>query len=164
MKISLITASLLLVGNLYASAPKQLSATQEGIIAITLLDTVLTKNLNEKLRQKNNDTSTMQICTAEADRTMQQMNSEVENHVKMIITSLDSNNDSTNVSIMKKYQRDIKKKTAGAMIMTTVKVGDTTRVYKPLIVDNTWLACHDDKSAVKLGDFKGVLISEITKH
>jgi hypothetical protein len=70
----------------------------------------------------------------------------------------------SDLDIMKIYAQDIKKNSAGAMIMSSVKVANTTRVYKPVVIDSEWLNCHDDKSAVKLGDFKGVLISEISTH
>ena len=164
MKLSLFTASLLLANSLYASQAHQLTTTQEGVIAIKLLDTVLKTNLKRVVQEESNTTSTMQRCIDIADQTMQKMNNEVPKNIKMSIASLDSSKDATDIKMMKKYQNDIKKKTEGALLLTRVKVGDTTRVYKPLVIDEAWLSCHDDKTDVKLGDFKGVLISEISAH
>jgi len=164
MKLSLLTATLILTGSLYASSTHKVSATQEGVIAIKLLNTVLKTNLQNKLQEDNNGTSSMQVCITEADRTMQQMNNEVPNHVKMSIASPDASLNASDLALVKKYQKDIKNKTAGSMMSTRVKVGDKTRIYKPMVVDATWLACHDDKSEVALGDFKGVIIAEISNH
>lgn len=166
MKLSLLTTSLILTGSLYASNGHQISETQEGVHAVKLFHTTLQTNLKQKLQVDHNGTSAMEVCTTEADKTMKEINNQLEAHVKIRITSLELNNTSnpTDLIIMKKYQADIKKKTAGAMIITTAKVKGTTRIYKPLVIDNVWLECHDDKSTVKIGDFKGVIVSEVSKH
>ena len=165
MKLSLLTTSLLLTGTLFASNTHPMSATQEGVHAVKLFDTTLKTNLQQKIQGESNTTISMETCTTEADRTMLAINNELPAHVKISIASLDTNNTSptTDLEIMKKYKKDIKNQTAAAMMITTAKVGDTTRVYKPLVIDSVWLECHTDKSAVKLGDFKGVIISEVTK-
>jgi len=169
MKISLLTATLLLTGSLYASNTHKVSATQEGLVAVQLLDAALKDKLSEKvqeakMQENTQGLSTMAVCIAAADGIMKKMNSELPTYVKMSIASLDTDkkNNPVDLNIMKKYKKDIKKKTEGAMLISTAKVGDSTRVYKPVVVDNVWLNCHDDKSEVKLGDFKGVLISEIS--
>ena len=166
MKLSLLTATLLLTGSLYASEAHKLSPTKEGLIAVKLFDTALTLTLGEKLKEENSTMSKMQMCTSAADATMQKMNSELPVHVKMSIASLDASStlSDTDVEIMKRYQRDIKKKTAGAMMISTAKVGDSTRVYKPLLVDYLWLQCYENPDSVKVGDFKGVIISEVSAH
>ena len=166
MKFTLFTAALLLTGSLYASDTHKLSATKEGLIAVKLFDTALTITLAHQLKEQNDAMTKIQNCTTAADATMQQMNSELPTYVKMSIASLEGNNtvDATNAKIMKKYQADIQAKTAGAMMISTAKVGDVTRVYKPLLVDDLWVQCYEDQSTVKVGDFKGVIISEVSKH
>lgn len=171
MKLSLLTAALLLTGSLYASNAHKISPTQEGLVAVQLLDVALKDKLTEKVQetkmQENaQGMSTMGICISAADAIMKKMNSELPDYVKMSISTLDGEKSAnkTDLEVMKKYDKDIKKKTAGAMIMSSVKVGNTTRVYKPVVIDSVWLNCHDDKSEVKLGDFKGVLISEVSHH
>jgi len=163
---TLLAATLLLTGSLNASSTHKVSATQEGVIAVKLFDTALKTNLTQKLQVENKNVTVIEICITEADRTMKQMNSELPTYVTMSIASLDANKTlhATDVQIMKKYEKDIKSKTAAAMMITTAKVGNTTRVYKPLIIDNIWLKCHGNTSEVKLGDFKGVIISEVSKH
>lgn len=165
MKVSLITATLLLTGSLYALNTNKLSATQEGVIAVKLFDTVLKASLTKQLQVENNTTA-IEACITAADKTMEKMNNELPAYVKMSLGSLDAKKTShaTDLEIMRKYQKDIKNKTGGSMIITTAKVGDTTRVYKPLVIDKVWLQCHDDKTDVNLGDFKGVIISEISKR
>ena len=166
MKLSLLTMSLILTASLSASNTPHMSETQEGVHAVKLFHTTLQTNLQQKLQADHNGTSSMEVCTTEADRTMQEINSQLPAHVKIRIASLDLNNTTnpTDLTIMKKYQEDIKKKTAGAMIITTAKIEGTTHVFKPLVIDNTWLECHDDKSTVEIGDFKGVIVSEVSKH
>jgi len=166
MKLSLLSVALLLTGSLYATQEHKLSPTKEGLIAVKLFDTALTLSLGEKLKETNSTMTKLQMCTSAADATMKKMNSELPEHVKMSIASLDASStlSDTDVKIMKKYQNDIKKKTAGAMIISTAKVGDTTRVYKPLLVDYLWLKCYEDQDSVKVGDFKGVIISEVSAH
>ena len=166
MKLSLFTAALLLTGSLYASDTHKISATKEGLAAVNLLDTALILALGQKQNEENSTMPDMQMCTAVADATMQKMNNELPKHVKMSIASLDASSSlsDTDIKIMKKYKNDIKKKTAGAMMVTTAKVGNTTRVYKPLLVDYLWLKCYEDPSSVKVGEFKGVIISEVSSH
>ena len=165
MKLSLLTTSLLLTGALFASNTHQMSATQEGVHAVKLFDTTLTTNLQKITKGDSNSTISMNTCTTEADRTMLAVNNELPTHIKISIASLDSNSTShaTDLEIMKKYKQDIKNKTAAAMMITTAKVGETTRVYKPLVIDSVWVECLDANSTVKLGEFKGVIISEVSK-
>jgi len=169
LKLSLLTAALLLTGSLYASNAHKISATQEGLVAVQLLDVALKDKLTEKVQetkmQENaQGMSTMDICITAANGIMKKMNSELPAYVKMSISTLDGGDvtNKTDLEVMNKYAKDIKEKTAGAMLMSSAKVGNTTRVYKPVVIDSEWLNCHDDKSEVKLGDFKGVLISEIS--
>ena len=163
MKLSLFTASLLLTGTLFATSAHHKSATQEGIYAVNTLDTALNMNLTKKLENENNATTVAQVCLAEADRTMEEVKAHLPENVKLTIASLDANSgDATDLRIISKYQQDIKAKTGGAMMMTTAKVNGATRVYKPLVIDSVWMKCNDGLTEVKEGDFKGVIISEVT--
>ena len=114
MKLSLFTASLLLAGSLYAST-HHMSVTQEGVHAVKLLDRTLQENLTQKLKEDNNGTASIDVCITEADRTMKEVQeTRLPPHVKISIASLDSENaklDATDLKIMKKYQKDIQKKT-----------------------------------------------------
>ena len=167
MKLSLFTTSLILTGSLYASNAHHMSQTQEGVHAVKLLDKTLQTNLINKLKEDNNSTTTMEVCITEANKTMKEVKEKLPAHVKMSLASLDTTETqphATDLEIMTKYQKDIKKKTDGAMMITTAKVGNILRVYKPLVINTVWLQCHDDNSTVKVGDFKGVIISEVSKH
>lgn len=168
---SLLVATLLLTGSLFASDAHKITASQEGLVAVHLLDAALKDSLTEKIKEfkMQEDTqgvSTMSICIAAADSIMKKMNKEIPSYVKMSIASLDSGKtvDTTDLEIMKRYQKDIQNKTDVAMMLSSAKVKDATRVYKPIVVDDVWLSCHDNKYTVKLGDFKGVLISEVSQY
>ncbi len=163
-KLSLVATTLLLTGTLFASQAHKLSPTQKGILTINFFNTVLKAELKKVISKDHNGTSTMLLCISEADRVMHKINSESPSNVKIRLASPDAQTDPIDTKIIQKYQQDIQAKKAAAMIATKIEVGNTTRVYKPFLIDETWLACHDDKSEVKLGEFKGVVISEVSTH
>ena len=108
----------------------------------------------------------LKMCTSAADATMKKINSELPSYIKMSIAPLDTNKTllNTDMKIIQRYKQDIKKKTAGALIISTAKVGEATRVYKPILVDHLWLKCYENQDSVKVGDFKGVIISEVSAY
>ena len=187
MKISLFTASLLLTGSLYASETHHVSATKEGLHAIKLLGTTLKTQLKAKFQEDSNGTTAITFCSTQAQALTQQINEQLPSHVKVRRTSLLLRNpanqsDATDIKIMKQYQSRINKKSSIAMLSVTATVGETTRVYKPLVVGAVCLKCHgenvspaiaktiqatyptDKAIGMKLGDFRGVIVAEINKH
>jgi len=187
MKLSLITASLILTGSLYASSTHHVSATQEGMHAIKLLGKTLKTQLKSKFQEDSNGTTAITFCSTQAQAITQQVNEQLPSHVKVRRTSLALRNpanqaDATDIKIMKKYEEGIKHLSKGAMMPTRVIVGDTTRIYKPLVVAPVCLKCHgenvsptiaktiqatyptDKAIGMKLGDFRGVIVAEVTKH
>ena len=187
MKISLFTASLLLTGSLYASETHHVSLTQEGMHAIKLLGKTLKTQLKTKFQEDSNGTTAITFCSTEAQNITQQVNEQLPSHVKVRRTSLLLRNpanqaDATDIKIMKQYQNRINKKSSIAMLPITAKVGETNRVYKPLVVGAVCLKCHgenvspaiaktiqttyptDQAIGMKLGDFRGVMVAEVKKH
>jgi hypothetical protein len=187
MKLSLFTASLLLTGSLYGSGTHHVSSTQEGMHAIKLLGKTLKTQLKAKFQEDSNGTTAITFCTAQAQVLTQQVNEQLPSHVKVRRTSLLLRNpanqaDATDIKIMKQYQSRISKKSSIAMLPITAKVGKVTRVYKPLVVGAVCLKCHgenvspaiaktiqasyptDKAIGMKLGDFRGVIVAEVTKH
>ena len=186
MKLSLFTVSLLLTGSLYASQ-MHMSATQEGMHAIKLLGKTLKTQLKEKLQLDTNAAEAITFCSTQAQAITQQVNDTLPSHVKVRRTSLDLRNpanhaDETDISIMNKYKTAIKKQSSAAMMPTRVIVGETTRIYKPLLVGAVCLKCHgknvseavnstvqvtyptDKAMGMLLGDFRGVMVAEIEQH
>ncbi len=186
MKLSLFTASLLLTGSLYASGTHHVSATKEGIDAIKLLGKTLKTNLKAKLQEDSNGTAAITFCTAEAQNITAQVNEKLPSNVKVRRTSLNLRNlankpDATDMRIMQKYQEAIKKHSASATLMTTVKEDEAIRVYKPLVVGGICLKCHgeniapniasaiqaayseDNATGLKAGELRGVIVAEVKK-
>lgn len=187
MKLSLFTASLLLAGSLYASehhAATSLSPTQEGMNYVKLLGKTLKTQLKEKLQLDSNGTAAITFCMNEAQNITKEVNEKLPDYAKVRRTSLNLRNqdnkpDETDIKVMKNYQRAIKKKESTAMIMQKVMVGDTIRIYKPLVAGGVCLKCHgenispeiasaiqasypeDNASNMKEGDFRGVIVAEI---
>ena len=187
MKLSLFTASLLLTGCLYGSEAHQLTATQEGMQAIQLLGKTLKTQLKEKLQLDSNGTAAITFCSTQAQNITYQVNETLPVHVKVRRTSLDLRNpanqaDATDIKIMDQYKTAIKKQSKAAMMPTRVTVGESTRIYKPLVVGAVCLKCHGDNVSpaiaskiqasyptdkaigMKLGDFRGVMVAEVAKH
>jgi len=187
MKLSLLTASLLLTGSIYASGTPHVSATKEGIHAIKLLGKTLKTQLKAKFKADSNGTLAVQFCSTEAQSITEEVNKQLSSHIKVRRTSLDLRNpankaDATDIKIMKKYNADIKMLSKGAMMPTRVMVGETTRIYKPLVVGAVCLKCHgenispaiaktiqatyptDKAIGLKLGAFRGVIVAEVAKH
>lgn len=187
MKLSLFTASLLLAGSLYASGEHHLTTTQEGMQAIKLLGKTLKTQLKEKLQLDSNGTAAINFCSTQAQALTQQVNDTLAaKHIKVRRTSLALRNpanqaDATDIKIMKQFKSRIEHKSSIAMLPVTVKMEETTRVYKPLVVGAVCLKCHGENIApsiaqtieatyptdkavgMKLGDFRGVIVAEVAK-
>lgn len=186
MKLTLFTATLLLTGGLYASQTSHKTATQEGMQAIQLLGKTLKTQLKEKLHLDSNGTAAITFCSTQAQNITQQVNDILPPHVKVRRTSLDLRSpaniaDATDINMMNRYKTTLEKHPKAVMIPTRVRVGETTRIYKPLLVGAVCLQCHgenispaiatmikerypaDRAIGMKLGDFRGVIVAEVAK-
>ncbi len=183
MKLSLLTTTLLLTGTLYASQ-HTVSPVQEGKQAIKLLGKTLKSQLKEKLQLDPTGASAIAFCTAEAQSLTKAVNEKLPSHIKVRRTSLHLRNagnaaDQTDVKVMYAFKEAIKNKSETALVMKKVKVGDTIRLYKPLVAGKACLKCHgeniapeiataikaaypnDNATGLKLGDFRGVIVAEV---
>lgn len=187
MRLPLFTASLLLIGSLYASAAHHNNAKKEGLQAIKLLGQTLKTQLKEKLQLDSNGTAAIAFCTAQAQAITQEVNTQLPEHVKVRRTSLQLRNpankpDAIDLQVMNNYKKAYDKKSASAGLITKVERKDFVRVYKPLVVGAVCLKCHgenispviaeqikaayptDAATGMKLGDFRGVMVAEVKKH
>ena len=187
MKLSLLTASLLLSSTLYASQMHGTSAKSEGLQAIKLLGSTLKTQLKEKLQQDSNGTATITFCTSEAQAITQKVNAELPSHIKVRRTSLQLRSpanqaDDLDIKIMENYKKSFEKKSAAASMITVVERKKFTRVYKPLAVGTVCMKCHgtnvspliaekiqaaypkDAAIGMQEGDFRGVIVAEVKKQ
>jgi len=183
LKTTLLCTSLLLSTTLYASQ----SPRQEGTQAIKLLGKTLKMALIEKMHLDDSGTAAMTFCISQAQTLTDEVNAKLPTHVKVRRTSLKLRSkanqpDETDKRVMQAYKKSVEEKKSSALMMKEVKVGEVTRVYKPLLVGQACLKCHgeallptlssalqsaypeDNASNMKLGDFRGVIVSEVSSH
>lgn len=187
MKLSLLTASLLLTSALFATPEHHTTAKQEGMQAIKLLGKTLKTQLKAKLQLDSNGTAAIAFCTTEAQKITQEVNTQLPSHVKVRRTSLQLRNpanqaDALDMQVMNNYKRAFEKKSISATLITKVEREGFVRVYKPLAVGAVCLKCHgenisplvaeqikaaypeDAATGMKLGNFRGVIVAEVAKH
>jgi len=183
--ISLITLVSLLANNILAD---EISIKQEGVKYIKMLGKELKTNLIAKMKEDPTALSAMGFCTGKAEEITKDLNSKLPKGVNVRRTALKTRSvknapDVTDLEVMTSYERKaIDKQLNPKDIVVTGKDG-VYRVYKPLIINKVCLKCHGDinslstdiKSVIdknypkdmatgfKLGDFRGVIVSEIKK-
>ncbi|UPT78541.1 DUF3365 domain-containing protein [Sulfurovum sp. XGS-02] len=186
MKLQLVMASLLCTASIYAS-PTHLNETQEGIKYIKMLGGSLKSQLKAQLQADPSGFSAIGFCTAKAQLITNEVNAQLPDHAKVRRTSLRTRNsinkpDIKDIEVMKEIEDSIKNKTATATMIRKVNTKETTRYYKPLIVEAACLKCHgenispeiqaliqesypdENASHYTLGAFRGVIVSEIKKR
>ncbi|NOR55441.1 MAG: DUF3365 domain-containing protein [Sulfurovum sp.] len=165
----------------------ELSPRQEGTQAIKLLGKTLKSSLIEKMHLDATGTAAMTFCISQAQTLTAEVNTKLPSHVEVRRTSLQirnmSNNpDETDIQVMQTFKKAVEEKKSSASMMREVKVGEVTRIYKPLLVGKACLKCHgenispvlnttlnaaypeDNATGLTLGDFRGVIVAEVAKH
>lgn len=188
-RIVIIGTTLCFSSLLWASQAhsSELSPRQEGTHAIKLLGKTLKTALMEKMHLDDNGTAAMTFCISQAQTLTQEVNAKLPSHVKVRRTSLQIRSkankpDETDIRMMQIFKKAVEEKKSAATMMTAIKVGEVTRVYKPILVGKACLKCHgenlsstvstalnaaypeDNATGLKLGDFRGVIVAEVAKH
>jgi len=187
LKHILITTTLCFSSLLWASQVETQTPRQEGAQAIQLLGKTLKTALMETMHLDANGTAAMTFCISQAQSLTEEVNAKLPSHVKVRRTSLKIRNkvnapDATDIAVMQTYKKAVEAKKSSATMMREVKVGEVTRVYKPMLVGQACLKCHgeilsptlsttlqaaypeDNATGLHLGDFRGVIVSEVSKH
>ena len=188
MKKSLILISLAAALSLSAaeqSAPDQKAVAMEGVKYIKMLGKELKGNLVKYLKQDPTGLQAAYFCAKSADELTRKVNAKFPGNVKVRRTALkyrnpDNKPDATDVKVMEEMEAAIK---AGNFKKkpVVVKVGNTERVYLPLIAQKACLKCHgpvdkinpkvretiakhypnDKATGFHEGDLRGVIVAEI---
>ena len=186
MKLStFILGSALLGTSLWAQTS---NAKEEGIHAIKMLGSTLKSELKAKLKEDPTGIAAAGFCKGSAGTITKEINAKLPGYVSVRRTALKTRNpnnkaDTTDINVMQAYNKAIQDKTFDPKTaIKVIKEGDTTRVYKPLLVKGACLKCHgteispqiselihaaypDDKAiGFKEGDFRGVIVAEVKKH
>lgn len=159
---------------------------QEGIKYIKMLGGELKSNLKAKMKADPSGQEALHFCTAEAQAITHQVNEKLPKHIKVRRTALKYRNDANKPDyidreIMKGYLTKIEAKNFTPDQIAMAREGNTTRVYKPLVMADVCMKCHgtnveetlkskiahaypnDKAMGFEKGAFRGVIISEITK-
>lgn len=190
MKLQLFMASLLCTAGLHASqshGTKTLSESQEGIKYIKMLGGTLKSQLKAQLQADPSGLGAIGFCTAQAQTITDEVNAQLPEYANVRRTSLRTRNsmnkpDEKDIEVMKEIEDSIKHKRAAAMMIRKVNTKETTRYYKPLLIEAACLKCHgenispeiqaviqesypdENASHYTLGAFRGVIVSEIKKR
>jgi len=161
---------------------------QEGIKYIKMLGGALKTELKAHMKADKTGLSAAAFCASKATSLTTEVNSKLPKYAKVRRTALQLRNNTNNTAdeldkkVMDEYVAAIEAKTFTPKDIKVVTLGDTTRIYKPLITAPVCLKCHgssvskeikkliddaypNDKAIdLKEGSLRGVIVSEITKH
>jgi hypothetical protein len=188
MKKSLILISLAASLSLSAAeqaAPDQKAIAMEGVKYIKMLGKELKGNLVKYLKQDPTGLQAAYFCAKSAQELTRKVNAKFPGNVKVRRTALkyrnpDNKPDATDVKVMEEMEAAIKAGTFKKKPVV-VKVGNTERVYLPLIAQKACLKCHgpvekidpkvretiakhyphDKATGFHEGDLRGVIVAEI---
>jgi hypothetical protein len=186
MKLSTLFLSTLILGSV--AIADEMPVKQEGIKYIKMLGGALKSELKMHMKKDPSGLEALAFCTGSADKITHEVNKKLPPYAKVRRTALKVRNskvntpDITDEKVMKAYEEAIVAKTFTPKDIKVVEVGDTTRVYKPLVTKKVCLKCHgndlspkitealksaypnDKATGFKEGDFRGVIVAEIKKH
>jgi hypothetical protein len=186
MKLSTLLLSTLLLGSV--AVADEMPVKKEGIQYIKMLGGALKSELKGHMKKDPSGLEALAFCTGSADKITNEVNAKLPAYAKVRRTALKVRNDKVNApdatdeKVMKAYEAAIAAKTFTPKDIKVVQVGDTTRVYKPLVAKKVCLKCHgtdlspkisealksayphDHATGFKEGDLRGVIVAEIKKH
>jgi len=186
MRLSTIALSALLLTSV--SMADNTAVKMEGVKYIKMLGGALKTELKAHMKQDPSGLEALAFCTGSADKITQEVNAKLPDYAKVRRTALKVRNDkvnapdSTDEEVMKAYEEAIENKLFTPKDIKVVEVGETTRVYKPLVTKKVCLKCHgsdlspkvqealksaypnDHATGFKEGDLRGVIVAEIKKH
>ena len=188
MKRSFIAAAALAAFSMTLHAGDMDTTKAEGIKYIKMLGKALKTEMKAHMKQDPTGLEALAFCSGSADNITKAVNAKLPTYAKVRRTALKVRNDKVNtpdetdVKVMEKFEKEIAEKKLTPKSIEVVKVGDTTRVYKPLVTKKMCLKCHgsdlspkiaeaiksaypnDKATGFKEGSLRGVIVAEIKKH
>ena len=186
MKLRSLVLSTLLFSSV--TMADTMTVKQEGIKYIKMLGGTLKMQLQSAMKEDKSGLTALAFCTSSANEITKEVNKKLPSYARVRRTSLKVRNNTVNtpdaldIKIMKAYEADLADKTFSAKDFKVAKAGDVTRVYKPLVTKDVCLKCHgikldskiaeavkssfphDKATGYKVGDLRGVIVSEIKDH
>jgi len=188
MKKSLIAATVLAAFTMTLHAGDMDTTKAEGIKYIKMLGKALKSEMKAHMKQDPTGLEALAFCSGSADTITKEVNTKLPAYAKVRRTALKVRNekvnapDATDTKVMEQFEKEIAAKKLTPKSIEVVKVGDTTRVYKPLVTKKMCLKCHgtelspkiadaikstypnDKATGFKEGSLRGVIVAEIKKH
>jgi len=185
VSIAVLAASITVVS---INASDDASVKQEGIKYIKMLGGALKTELKTHMKRDSSGLEALGFCTASAEKITDEVNAKLPKYAKVRRTALKVRNDKrnapdeTDIEVMFKYDAKAKEGALSPQDIEVVTVGDTTRIYKPLVTKKVCLKCHgstldpkitealkgaypkDHARGFKEGDLRGVIVAEIKSH
>jgi len=190
MKKSLLLISLAAATVLSAAeavpAQDSKAVAMEGVKYIKMLGKELKGNLVKYLKQDPTGLQAAYFCSKSAEDLTKKVNAKFPPNIMVRRTALKYRNsgnkpDATDTKVMEKMMAEMKAGTFKKKPVV-VKVGETERVYVPLIAEKACLKCHgpvekinpkvrktiagkypnDMATGFREGDLRGVIVAEIT--
>ncbi len=180
-------AILLFTTALVATPTEETTAVKkEGVGYIKMLGKALKSQLKQHLKTDTSALSAVQFCSTQAQTMTAHVNQKLPAYAKVRRTALKVRNlankaDETDIKVMESYIEKIQSGTFSPEDIEVVKVGESYRVYKPLLTQKVCLKCHgttlnphivetihkfypkDQAIGFKEGDLRGVIVAEIAK-
>ena len=188
MKKSLVTATVLTAFTMTLHAADMDTTKAEGIKYIKMLGKALKTEMKAHMKQDPSGLEALAFCSGSADTITKEVNAKLPAYAKVRRTALRVRNDKVNApdatdkKVMAEFEKEIAAKKLTPKSIEVVKVGDTTRIYKPLVTKKMCLKCHgsdlspkiadaiksaypnDKATGFKEGSLRGVIVAEIKKH
>jgi len=170
------------------NATEAIHVKQEGIKYIKMLGGALKTELKSHMMADKTGIAAAGFCASKATSITKEINTKLPKYAKVRRTALKLRNDKENTAdeldtkVMNDYVAAIEAKTFTPKDIKVVTLGNTTRVYKPLLTASVCLKCHgssvskeikdlvhttypNDKAInFKEGSLRGVIVAEIEKH
>ncbi len=183
--ISLFAIVAILASTLSAN---EMAIKQEGVTYIKMLGKELKTNLVAHMKADPTGVSAMGFCAGKAESITKEINAKLPEGVSVRRTALKTRSeknspDVTDIKVMEAYNDKAKAGKLGPKDIQVVKMEDSYRVYKPLMIKKACMKCHGDETTIssdikaviakvypkdmamnfKEGDFRGVIVSEMKK-
>jgi len=163
-----------------------MSVKMEGVKYIKMLGMELKGKMKKAMKADPTALKAVKFCSDEAEKLTQEVNAKFPKNVTVKRVSLDVRNpknspDTIDTKVLNEYAKAIENKTFNPKDIKVVQDGNTTRVYKPMVVGKVCLKCHgsnvskevkeviakkypaDKAINLKEGTLRGAFVAEIKK-
>jgi len=162
---------------------------KEGIKYIKIVGKALKGEVAKRLKKDPTGVEAAKFCSLKANEVAKKAMENFPKNIKVRRTAIKYRNpnnkpDDIDLKVMQEYQKSLNSNNVSLKPKVVKVDSNTTRVYKPLLVENACMKCHGDIKKTnqevskiikehypndkafgfKLGDLRGVIVAEIKKE